>query len=129
MPALTSSTVRSLMSDSLPSTPPERIPWKGLDMTGWALPTSVDTYLSWDYEPRSPRVRGLYERAKLAQWNASTDIDWTRPVPFGAPLPDDSGYAMASFAGSPLARAGRRMWDEFRWEVQGWMVSQFLHGE
>lgn len=71
----------------------------------------------------------MYERAKGAQWNATTDVDWSIEVDFGAPLPDDSGYAMASFADSPLARGGRPMWDRFRWETQSWMVSQFLHGE
>ena len=98
-------------------------------MTGWTLPTSLQTQLSWEYETRSPRVRALYERAKQAQWNASTDVDWSIAVPYGEPLRDDSSYAMASFEASPLARRGRPVWDTFRWELQSWMVSQFLHGE
>ncbi|GAB3934955.1 ferritin-like domain-containing protein [Micromonospora vulcania] len=85
--------------------------------------------LTWRYESEMPRVLSLYERAKSAQWNASTDIDWSIEVPFGEPLPDDSAFAMASFEASPLARRGRPMWDTFRWELQSWMVSQFLHGE
>jgi hypothetical protein len=79
--------------------------------------------------PRSPSLRGLYERATQAQWDAGTDIDWSIDVEFGAPLPDDSSFALASFETSPLARRGRPMWDTFRWELQSWMVSQFLHGE
>lgn len=75
------------------------------------------------------RLLAIYERAKAAQWNASTDIDWDLPVPFGEPLPADSAEAMASFASSPLASRGRPGWDGFRWELQAWMVSQFLHGE
>jgi len=71
----------------------------------------------------------LYERAKAMQWNVTTDIDWTTEVAFGAPLADDSDFAMASFASSPLASRGRDAWDVFRWELQAWMVSQFLHGE
>lgn len=81
------------------------------------------------YDTLSPRIRSLYRRAKLAQWSADTDVDWSIEVPFGEPLPDDSAYAMASFAASPLAGRGRSMWDAFRWELQAWMVSQFLHGE
>ena len=89
----------------------------------------VSTRFDWDYDPRNPRLRALYQRAQTAQWSASTDIDWSIEVPFGAPLPDDSPFAMASFAASPLSRRGRGAWDAFRWEFQAWMVSQFLHGE
>ena len=89
----------------------------------------VEATLTWRYDTTAPRVRSLYERAKQAQWNATTDVDWSLDVPFGAALPDDSAYAMAAFAASPLAARGRPMWDVFRWELQAWMVSQFLHGE
>jgi hypothetical protein len=57
------------------------------------------------------------------------DIQWDTAVDFGGPLPDDSNYAMAAFMASPLVGRGRGMWDTFRWELQSWMVSQFLHGE
>jgi hypothetical protein len=98
-------------------------------MADLIIRTPVETRLDWAYDSQAPRLRALYEKAKQAQWNASSDIDWSVEVPFGAPLPDDSGYAMASFAASPLAHCGRPMWDTFRWELQSWMVSQFLHGE
>src|SRR5689334_16031270 len=98
-------------------------------MAGMSVTTPVDAHLTWQYESETPRVLALYERAKQAQWNATTDIDWSAEVRFGEPLPDDSSFAMASFEASPLARRGRRMWDSFRWELQSWMVSQFLHGE
>jgi len=98
-------------------------------VSSWSITTPVDAHLNWDYRPSHPQLRTLYEKAKQAQWNASTDVDWSTEVPFGAPLPDDSSYAMASFESSPLARRGRPIWDTFRWELQSWMVSQFLHGE
>jgi hypothetical protein len=91
--------------------------------------TPVETTLTWQYGSATTRVAALYERAKLAQWNASTDVDWRIAVPFGAPLPTNSGYATSAFESSPLAARGRPMWDAFRWELQAWMVSQFLHGE
>jgi P-aminobenzoate N-oxygenase AurF len=90
---------------------------------------SVDAVLSWDYQVRSQRVDDLYQRAKKAQWNAATDIDWAVQVDFGAPLSAGSDYALAAFNDSPLAARGRPMWDTFRWEFQSWIVSQFLHGE
>ncbi|WP_341720835.1 ferritin-like domain-containing protein [Micromonospora sp. FIMYZ51] len=89
----------------------------------------VEVHISPTYDIRDGRVAALYESAKLRQWNASTDVDWTVPVPYGSALPDDSRFAMASFGASPLARRGRGMWDTFRWELQTWLVSQFLHGE
>jgi P-aminobenzoate N-oxygenase AurF len=93
------------------------------------VPAHVDSVLSWDYRARSERIADLYQRAKKAQWNAATDVDWTVPVAFGEPLPDGSAHSMAAFNASPLARHGRPMWDTFRWEFQSWTVSQFLHGE
>jgi hypothetical protein len=98
-------------------------------MADLTVRTPVEARLDWAYDARVPRLRTLYEKAKRAQWNASSDVDWSVEVPYGTALPDDSAYAMASFAASPLARYGRSMWDTFRWELQSWMVSQFLHGE
>jgi len=98
-------------------------------MSHLTVNTTVDATLTWRYESAATRVTALYERAKLAQWNASTDVDWQVSVPFGTALPADSGYAMAAFESSPLAAGGQPMWDAFRWELQAWMVSQFLHGE
>ena len=98
-------------------------------MDGLILPASADLRLNLTYEVRQPRILSLYEQGKAAQWNATTDVDWSAPVDFGAPLPDDSSYAIAAFDSSPLARLGRPAWDSFRWEFQSWMVSQFLHGE
>lgn len=89
----------------------------------------VSAVLDWAYDVPASRLAQLYETAKRAQWNASTDIDWSLPVPFGAPLPEGSRYALGTFRTSPLATRGRAAWDAFRWEVQAWMVCQFLHGE
>ncbi|MCI4066425.1 ferritin-like domain-containing protein [Micromonospora sp. R77] len=90
--------------------------------------SSVGVRLTWDYEPTDSRTGALYQRAKQMQWSVD-DVDWRLPVEFGSPLPDDSAFAMTAFAASPLARRGRPAWDAFRWELQAWMVSQFLHGE
>lgn len=97
-------------------------------MSELVVRSTQDARLNWDYESSDTRTESLYQRAKQAQWSVD-EIDWHLDVPFGAPLPDDSAFAMAGFAASPLAARGRPAWDEFRWELQAWMVSQFLHGE
>jgi P-aminobenzoate N-oxygenase AurF len=90
---------------------------------------TVEARLDWSYDVRSQQIMALYERAKTAQWNAATDIDWSQAVEFGGPLPPGSPYAVAEYERSPLHRYGRPLWDAFRWEFQAWIVSQFLHGE
>jgi hypothetical protein len=92
------------------------------------ITTSVQACLDWDAGEGRPDVAALYERSKLLQWNAST-LDWSIEVPFGAPLPPDSGFGSALLEGSPLARFGRPAWDGFRWELHSWLASQFAHGE
>ena len=97
-------------------------------MSGMQTSASVEATLNWNYDSGPTRIRHLHERALRAQWHVD-DVDWATEVNFGGPLADDSAYAMAAFAASPLADRGRAMWDTFRWELQSWMVSQFLHGE
>lgn len=98
-------------------------------MAGLTFDDGSSSRLLMDYEPHHPQLRTLYENAQQSQWSAVNDVDWTQQVEFGRPLSDDSAFAMAGFENSPLAARGRGMWDVFRWEVQSWLVSQFLHGE
>jgi hypothetical protein len=101
------------------------------DGTGGRLLVSapVEACLDWGYEMRQPRIRALYEQAKRLQWDASSAVDWSIEVPFGAPLPPDSALGRRAFEGSPLARLGDGTWDRFRWEFHSWLASQFAHGE
>jgi len=93
----------------------------------------VDAYIrarmNWRYDSESSRLWSLYEKSKVAQWNVTTDIDWSYDVRFGAPLPDRHSAAVASFASSPDSPVPRQLINRFRWEYQAWMISQFLHGE
>ena len=93
------------------------------------IPASYDAVLTWDYEADGRGLTALYDKSKKAQWNATTDIDWSIPVPYGQPLPESSAFGLESFQRSPFRSRGIEAWDAFRWEFQNWMVSQFLHGE
>ncbi len=88
---------------------------------------SVRSYLNWVYGSRDSRLWNLYERSKVAQWNASADIDWNHEVHFGAPLGGQDG--MMPRAAPPGSPVPAKLWNMFLWEYQAWMVNQFLHGE
>jgi hypothetical protein len=93
--------------------------------------------LTWDYRKGArPQLDRLYEKAKRAQWNGQTDLDWSIEV-------DQERVAVANAEAHPgllrwdeqaLAGTVLETWDEARFvqlriENQNWMLSQFLHGE
>jgi hypothetical protein len=89
-------------------------------------PVNAEIRFVWDYGQSDGRLRALYERGKAAQWNVTTDIDWTA----GVSTPDDIGLLGPSL---PLERDPSLVppdrWADFQWEFHSWMISQFLHGE
>jgi P-aminobenzoate N-oxygenase AurF len=93
---------------------------------GQERPGDAGTRFAWDYAQSDERLRALYERGKAAQWNATTDIDWTAGV--GTP-----GTVGLLEPGLPLERdtsvVPAERWAAFQWEFHSWMTSQFLHGE
>jgi Long-chain fatty aldehyde decarbonylase len=92
--------------------------------------SSVRSCLTWNYADDGSRLRGLYEKNKDSQWNASTQIDWDLPV--GEVRSPDSrinsavGSVPFRMEGSPVPD---HMLARFRHEYRTWMISQFLHGE
>jgi hypothetical protein len=90
---------------------------------------SIRACLNWDYGDRDNRIWKLYEKNKVSQWNAATDIDWDYDVRFGSTLSEEHSAGVASFVVGNESPVPRELLNEFRWEYQAWMVSQFLHGE
>jgi hypothetical protein len=89
--------------------------------------STITSWFTWDYAERDSKIRQLYEKAKDAQWNARTDIDWSVPVEFGAPLqPGTLGAALRRTDDAPVPE---ELWPAYRWEYHAWLTSQFLHGE
>jgi hypothetical protein len=81
-----------------------------------------------------PQLRKLYEKAKVGQWNATTDIPWDIDVDIEKTIAADqevlgSGIDPAWYADTPLAKWGDKEWLEFGIQGRKWMLSQFLHGE
>ncbi|MER7766100.1 ferritin-like domain-containing protein [Kitasatospora sp. NPDC096140] len=84
--------------------------------------------LNWNYGERNNRLWALYEKSKIAQWNAATDIDWNHEVRFGALLDEGQSTGLQNFRG-PGSPVPEELINQFRWEYLSWMISQFLHGE
>ena len=87
-------------------------------------------HFDWTYQRDQPELRKLYEAAKVSQWNATTDLDWSIDVdPYNpktdlfpeilSPLPDIPQYRGLSEREKQTHRHG----------LISWMLSQFLHGE
>jgi len=79
------------------------------------------------YDGDQPEMRRLYEQAKRDQWNAATDIDWTRPLEgAGGLIADDL-----------VDIHGTKFWDrlsedqrvELNRRVTRWRLSTLVHGE
>jgi hypothetical protein len=100
------------------------------------VPDNCPAEFTWDYEKGAkPQLDKLYEKAKKAQWNASTDLDWSievdqeRVVVANAAANPDQGWDEAAVAGTVLETWDEKRFMEFGIQNQNWLLSQFMHGE
>jgi hypothetical protein len=105
-----------------------------LDDVLHVIDQNAQVLFTWDYERSRPALVKLYEKAKTSQWNASTQLDWSREVDLEQ-LASESAQANARFnllrtePDSPLRSWGDKEWTQFAIEMQTFVLSQFLHGE
>ena len=88
----------------------------------------------WDYDDRRPRLTKLYEKSKLAQWNATTDLDWTIDVDPSAINANDERFRAIDFGQDrgpihDFISASPENAATFFTHDHAWLVSQFMHGE
>lgn len=97
---------------------------------GTALPSAGPTTFDWRYARTFPELARLYEAAKGSQWDAATDLDWSRPVDPLDPARPLLPESFLPIAGHPSFEAlppeGRRAQVH---AMLAWLLSQFLHGE
>ena len=94
------------------------------------MPAAYGVGFTWNYARQYPEMARLYEAAKTSQWNASTDIDWTREVDR-----QSTEHALIPDAWMPVAKLP--LWQKLtnaercdqKHAVLSWLLSQFLHGE
>lgn len=105
----------------------DEAPVKALRQTLSVSAATEVRWNAWDYGSQVAELRRLYEKGKSAQWNASTDIDWSIPVSKDEWIgsPDNSILAsICKLMGLPEATQKAALFDEV-----GWLLSQLLHGE
>jgi hypothetical protein len=102
-----------------------------------AVKDNADAIFTWDYEKgRRPALNKLYEKAKGAQWNGETDLDWSIEVDqefFAHAISEMRRVQMEAngtdLTGTPFEKWGDKEWHTHAMENQNWSLSQFMHGE
>jgi len=95
---------------------------------------NADAIFTWDYSLSRPALRKLYEKAKVGQWNATTDLPWETVVDEEKQVSTDqaalaSGLTANHYEGTVMAKWGDKEWTAFGIEQRRWSLSQFMHGE
>jgi len=94
------------------------------------MPVGNTALFDWEYSQDKDQLQRLYEAAKRDQWNATTDLDWTRHVdpfdPHTQLIPNDYLVMKDHPAFSSLTKKEEAIQ---RHAVLSWLLSQFLHGE
>lgn len=82
----------------------------------------------WDYEQADRQIRKLYKLGKERNWNAETDLDWSRQFPSDeSPMIADGNDPYAGWEPYEALSETERV--DFWRHSQAWTLSQFLHGE
>ena len=87
----------------------------------------VELHWTWDYGSEVSELRALYEKGKLGQWNATSDIDWEAPVSRDDWVLSPEASLMANLCklmGKDEATQKAAAFDEL-----AFTISQLLHGE
>jgi len=95
---------------------------------------NADAIFTWDYSLARPQLRKLYEKAKVGQWNSTTDLPWDTDVDLEKVVSADqaaiqSGLTADHYDGTIVAKWGPKEWLDFGIDQRRWTLSQFLHGE
>ena len=87
----------------------------------------LDLHWTWEYGSEVAELRNLYEKGKVNQWNAETDLDWSIPVTKDEWIVDPQVSMLAQVCklmGRDEATQKAAAFDEVNH-----LLSQLLHGE
>jgi len=91
------------------------------------VPSPVSVHWSWDYSEQMAELRRLYEKGKVNQWNAETDVDWDAAVSKDDWVLNPEASMLANVCrmmGKDEATQKAAAFDEL-----AYTISQLLHGE
>ncbi len=105
-----------------------------IDEVAHSVQDNCDAVFTWDYTLARPPLRKLYEKAKVGQWNATTDLPWHTEVDQEREVSTvqaliGTGMSPDVYIGTPVEKWGAKEWLEFGVQQQNWTLSQFMHGE
>jgi hypothetical protein len=92
-----------------------------------AVDAPLELHWTWNYGSEVRELRNLYEKGKVNQWNAETDLDWSLPCSKDTFVvqPEMSLLAQATkLMGKDEATQKAAAFDEINY-----LLSQLLHGE
>jgi hypothetical protein len=82
---------------------------------------------NWDYKVQDDRIKKLYELGKQLNWDAQTDIDWSKPPTRLTPEQRDVVMPFKGYV--PYDAMTEAQKEEFGTHMNAWTLAQFLHGE
>ncbi len=99
-----------------------------------AVKDNAEAMFTWDYTLARPQLRKLYEKGKVGQWNAATDLPWDTEVDFEKVVREDesaisAGLSPDHYDGTVVEKWTDDEWIAFAMDQRRWTLSQFLHGE
>jgi hypothetical protein len=93
--------------------------------------TTMDSVFDWEYALRRSELLALYEKGKAQSWNAS-DLDWSIDVDIERMTRQRQEAGMGGMLNqllNPPRPLSEREVIELNLNMNGFMLSQFLHGE
>ena len=111
---------------STTSTRSSSIPNTDVDEVEHVVKDNADAIFTWDYSLARPALRKLYEKAKIGQWNATTDLPWDTEVDVEKVVAADQAAARhrhrprPSTSAPPVEKWGDKEWLEFGIESRNW---------
>jgi len=98
-----------------------------LKMERRVISGTIETVFEFDYSVQAEDMRGLYEKAKRDQWNASRDIAWDTPEPSdGRVLSDELVDIHGSRIWTSLSEKDRV---DLNRRIAAWRLSVLVYGE